>query len=106
MSHTIEQILKLEANDFEKMSNDELKEINEKLKQERKKRTKDHIKPAMDDHIKPLKEQYLKPLNKVTKELKTFLPKPPAKKAYLTINGQRYGPLTKKEFMDMIVEID
>ena len=106
MSHTIEQILKLETNDFEKMDNDQLKEINEKLKQEKKRLTKEHIKPLMDEHIKPVKDEFLKPLNKVTKELKTFLPKPPAKKAYLTINGQRYGPLTKKEFMDMIVEID
>jgi phosphopantetheine adenylyltransferase len=106
MTHTIEQILKLEVNDFEKMSGDELKEINEQIKVEKKRRTKEYIKPLMDEHIKPVKEEYLKPLNKIHKDLKTFLPSPKAKKAYLTINGTKYGPLTKKEFLDMIIEVD
>ena len=114
MTYTIEQLLSLDAKMFGTMKLEELKEIQEQLKAEKKDRTKQHIKPVekekvkpiQDQYIKPLKEQYTKPIDKVLKDLKTYLPKQKAKKAYITINGQRYGPLTKKEFMEMITEVE
>ena len=114
MTYTIIQLLELDSKMFGTMKLEELKEIQEQLKAEKKDRTKQHIKPLEALHIKPLtdkfikpvKTEFIKPLDKVLKDLKTYLPKQKAKMAYITINGQRYGPLTKKEFMEMITEVE
>ena len=114
MTYTIEQLLTLNEESFKNMKKENLLETFEQLKLLKKQKTKDHIKPMVvekikpieDKFIKPLKEKHIKPINKVIKVLKTFLPKLPQKKAYLTINGTRYGPMTKRDFMDMIIEID
>jgi len=104
---------KIDTTIFSRMSKEQLEEIAEKLKEEKKKRTAEFIKPAekkfvkpvQDKYIKPLKEKYIKPIDKIMKELKTYLPKQ-EKPAYMTINGKRYGPLTKKQFVQMIVEVE
>ena len=114
MSLTLDQLLQIDPKAFGDMKKEDLLEIKEMLQVERKRRVKDlikpaekeHIKPHMDKHIKPLKDQHLKPIDKVLKDLKTYLPKPKGKMAYITINGTRFGPLTKKEFMEMITEVD
>jgi len=104
---------KIDTTIFSRMTKEQLEEIAEKLKEEKKKRTtefikpaeKQYLKPVQDKYIKPLKEKYLKPIDKIMKELKTYLPKE-EKPAYMTINGKRYGPLTKKQFVQMIVEVE
>lgn len=115
MTYTLDQLLNLDPNVFGNMKKKELKEIMEQLKQAKKERTKqfitpvikDKVKPIQDKWIKPLKEEHIKPIDKVIKDLKTFLPKKDkSKKAYLTINGKRYGPLTKQDFIDMITEVE
>ena len=112
MTYTIEQLLTIDLKIFATMKTPELKEIQEQLKAEKKDRTKQFIKPAMDKNvkpimdsqIKPLKEEHLKPIDKVLKELKTYLKKKPAK-AYITINGKRFGPFSsKKEIAELITE--
>ena len=114
MSYTIEQLVKLDPQAFGNMKKEDLLEIKEMVTVEKKRRVKEyikpvekeHVKPVQDKYIKPLKEQHTKELDKLLKDLKTYLPKPQSKKAYITINGTRYGPLTKKEFMEMITEVD
>jgi len=114
MTYTVEQLLTLDSKVFGTLKPKQLNEIMETLKTERKERnkkyitplTKQHIKPVQDKFIKPVKDEHIKPIDKVVKELKTYMPKKKAPKAYITINGQRYGPLTKKEFVEMITEVE
>ena len=115
MSYTIEQLLTLKTKPiFENMPKEQLLEIEEMLKDERKSRTAEHVKPLMDEHVKPIvdsiikpvKKEYITPISKVLKDLKTYLPKQKAKPAYISIGGKRYGPMTKKEIIDMITEVE
>lgn len=114
MPYTLEQLLAIESSVFGTIKKEELLEIQEILKAEKKKRTselikpveKQYVKPVQEKWIKPLKTEHIKPIDKVLKDLKTYLPKQEAKKAYITINGNRFGPLTKKEFMEMITEVE
>ena len=114
MSYTVEELLKLDTKIFGTMEREALEDIHDQLKVAKKQRTKQYItpvkkekiKPLEDKFIKPLKEEHLKPIDKVLKELKTYIPKPKPKKAYITLNGQRFGPLSKKEFIELISEID
>ena len=114
MSYTLEELLKIDTKIFGTLKKKELEEIGEQLKQAKKERTKQHItpvkkekvKPVEDKWIKPLKEEHIKPIDKVLKDLKTYMPKNKPKKAFITINGQRFGPLSKKEFMEMITEVE
>ena len=114
MVYTVEELIKLDTKIFGTMKPDELMELKEILSIARKERMiahvkpveKQHVKPVQDRYIKPLKDEHIKPVDKVLKALKTYLPKQKAKKAFITINGNRYGPLTKKEFMEMITEVD
>ena len=114
MTYTIEQLLAIDLKSFSTMKQPELKEIEEQLKAEKKDRTKQFIKPVMDkqvkpiveQYVKPLKEEHIKPIDKIIKELKTYLKvKPP--KAYITINGKRFGPFSsKKEISELITEVE
>ena len=114
MSYTIEQLLNINTKSFESLKLEQLVEIKETLMSEKKERTKTHIKPLMDQHVKPItdkiikpvKKEFIAPIDKVLKDLKTYLPKPKPKQAFITFGGKRFGPLTKKEIIEMIVEVD
>jgi hypothetical protein len=114
MSYTIDQLVNLDPKIFGEMKKEELEEIKEMVTVEKKRRVKEYIKPVEKEHVKPVQDKYIKPLkekhtkdlDKLLKDLKTYLPKKKAKKAFITINGTRFGPLTKKEFMEMITEVD
>ena len=115
MSYTIQQLLTIKTKAiFEGMQKEQLLEIQEQLKAERKNRMSEHVKPLMDEHVKPItdrvikpvKKEFIKPIDKVLKELKTFLPKPKPKMAFISIGGKRFGPLTKRAIIDMITEVE
>jgi len=115
MSYTIKQLLTLKTKSiFENMPKDQLLEIEEMLKDERKSRMTQFVKPLMDEHVKPItdsiikpvKKEHIAPISKVLKDLKTYLPKQKAKPAYISIGGKRYGPMTKKAIIDMITEVE
>lgn len=115
MTFTIDELLQIDTKIFGNMKREELQEIFEQLKEEKKDRTKQfvkpvmdkEIKPLMDQHIKPVKEEYIKPIMKLMKQLKTYMPKMKPKPAFITINGKRYGPFnSKKELTEMITEVE
>lgn len=115
MTYTIDQLISIDTSLFGKMKPKELSEVMETLKAERKERTKkhitplvkEHVKPVQDKHIKPKKEEHIKPIDKIIKELKTYMPKPKPRPAYITINGKRYGPFnSKKDIAELITEVE
>ena len=66
---------------------------------------KQYLDPLKNEHIKPAKEKYLKEVNDVLKEIRKLLPKKNDEKVILEIDGKKFGPLTRKQFSDMMINV-
>lgn len=92
---------------FKKMSTAQLKETQKKLLNLRKQRRKQYVKPIHNQHVKPVHDQYIKPLlnqhispiNSALREITKYLPE---EKKMWQIGDKRYGPMTKKELLNLI----
>lgn len=101
----------LDTSIFEDMKPVQLRKIEEQLLELRKMRNKKFILPQQKQHFAPLKQkyidplraQYLKPINDVLTQLRKHLPK--KKLRYWRFDGKVYGPMTKKQMMEMICPI-
>ena len=96
------------------LSVDQLIELKEKLKKEKNRRQKQFIKPVEEQHLKPLKDQYIKPLreqyiipiNKILREVNKFIPKKDDKQVYFVIDGKKYGPSSRGNFLKMFIDAE
>ena len=99
----------IDTTKFQNMTHHQLKEIEQRLCTLRKDRMKTHItpvkkqhlKPLDDKYIKPLKTQYIKPIDDTLRLVRKYIPK----QKYWQFNNVIYGPMTRKEFMQMIKEV-
>ena len=104
----------IETKDFKELSIKQLEELQEKLKTQKRNCTKKYITPMEKQHLKPLKDKFIqplidkhiKPLDVLLKEIKKFLPKKNDKPVYLIFEGNKLGPLPRKNFMKMLVDAD
>ena len=102
----------LDTSIFDDMTPKQLRKIEEDLLALRKLRNKQYILPKQKQHfaplkekyIKPLKQQYLEPINKVLSQLRKHLPKKTLR--YWSFDGKIYGPMSRKEVMQMICPMD
>ena len=106
--------LSLDTSTFSELPVQQLLELKEKLKKEKNRRQKQFIKPVEEQHLKPLKDQYIKPLreeyinpiNKILRELNKYIPKKDDKQVYFVIDGKKYGPSSRGNFMKMFIDAE